>query len=43
MNVAVIKVVLLLKETAVRMEEGRLMIVRQGLSNGEAVLNESAT
>jgi hypothetical protein len=43
LNVAVIKVVLLLKETTVRPEEGRLMIGRQGLSNGEAVLNESAT
>ena len=40
---AVIEDVLLLKETAVRMEEGRLMIVRQGLSSSEAVLNESST
>ena len=43
MNVAVIEDVLLLRDATVGMEEGRLMIGKQGLSSSEAVLNESAT
>ena len=43
MNVAAIEVVLLLKETTVRTEAGRLMIGKQALSSRVAVLNESAT
>ena len=43
MYAAAIGVLLLIKESPVRTEEGRLMFERQELSCSEAVFNESAT